>query len=224
MKRIQRVALVAAAAAHDFANSLTAISGLTDEAWEACRDNPAALESLKHLKGAVAAATERLQQARRLGPSPAPRRTVIDVGALVTATVAALQGTMGPKTVLRVESPLHPIALSADREALTRVLENLIFNARDAVSLHGGTVSVSVEVSDAGSLLLRVSDDGPGMPEATRSRIFEPFFTTKTHGTGLGLASVYNTVRAHEGRVVVETELGRGTTFTVELPLRAREG
>jgi CheY-like chemotaxis protein len=103
---------------------------------------------------------------------------------------------------------------------------NLVINARDALP-HGGTIRIRTEVSPdprdpARSVVrLAVADDGVGMSAEVQEHLFEPFFTTKERGkgTGLGLATVYGIVRRHGGRIDVASEPGRGSVFTIELPL-----
>jgi CheY-like chemotaxis protein/anti-sigma regulatory factor (Ser/Thr protein kinase) len=111
--------------------------------------------------------------------------------------------------------------VASDRTPLEQVVLNLVLNARDAMP-GGGTVHVRVARDDRrGVARLVVADDGIGMDEATRSRIFEPFFTTKApgQGTGLGLAVVQGIVIDLGGTVHVASQPGKGSTFTVELPL-----
>jgi signal transduction histidine kinase len=87
----------------------------------------------------------------------------------------------------------------------------------------GGRITLRVR-RDARMLVISVSDTGLGMDSVTRQQIFEPFFTTKPHGgTGLGLAIVFGSVRSAGGNISVESELGRGSTFTIELPILSAE-
>jgi CheY-like chemotaxis protein len=100
---------------------------------------------------------------------------------------------------------------------LREVFVNLIVNAVDAMP-EGGELSIRTERTDDFARLL-FTDDGTGMSEEVRERIFEPFYSTKgTHGTGLGLFVSYGIIERHRGRMSVESEVGHGTTFTVELP------
>jgi signal transduction histidine kinase len=103
--------------------------------------------------------------------------------------------------------------------ALEQVVMNLLFNARDAMPT-GGTVRIETGPgsSEADSIRLVVSDTGPGMPPEVLARLAEPFFTTKASGTGLSLSVSYAIIREHHGTIAVQSEPGRGTTFTLSFP------
>jgi signal transduction histidine kinase len=103
---------------------------------------------------------------------------------------------------------------------LHQVFLNLIVNAGQAIEA-SGTITVTTGAS-AGEIWIRFEDTGCGMPKEHLNRIFEPFFTTKPvgQGTGLGLSLSYSIVRRHGGRIEVESEVGRGSRFTIHLPVR----
>ncbi len=119
---------------------------------------------------------------------------------------------------------------------IDQVLMNLATNARDAMSSHGGSLTIRTQVTELGEtfkkthgfgktgtyIQLSVSDTGMGMEEKTMARIFDPFFTTKAvgKGTGLGLASVYGIIKQHGGYITVKSELLKGTTFEYTPPRR----
>jgi len=100
---------------------------------------------------------------------------------------------------------------------LTQVVSNLIFNAVEAMP-EGGRIAITT-TSDGGRVTMRVADTGTGMDEETRKRLFEPFFTTKETGQGLGTSIVFGIVSRHHGEVSVDSELGKGTVFTVTFPV-----
>ncbi len=106
-----------------------------------------------------------------------------------------------------------------NREVLKHIVINLTGNAIDAMP-DGGELSVSAESTDS-SLILKFSDTGTGIPEGNRESIFNPFFTTKKRGkgTGLGLYIVYSDIKRYGGEIAVQSEMGKGTVFTVTLPL-----
>jgi signal transduction histidine kinase len=107
-----------------------------------------------------------------------------------------------------------------DGTQMQQVLVNLVKNAMQAMT-RGGTLTLQTgETPD--HVWVSVADTGGGIPEEQISRIFEPFYTTKKKGTGLGLMIVQRIVRAHEGRIELESHVGRGTTFRVWLPLHER--
>jgi two-component system sensor histidine kinase PilS (NtrC family) len=124
-------------------------------------------------------------------------------------------------------------SMEGDEDLLHRVVSNLVLNAVQAAGA-GAQVTVQTGRSDARDLpggagienpvFLRVSDNGPGIPETVRPRLFEPFVTGRAAGggTGLGLAIVQRAVDAHRGVVFVQSAAGRGTTFTIHFPARAR--
>jgi two-component system, cell cycle sensor histidine kinase and response regulator CckA len=118
-----------------------------------------------------------------------------------------------------LELPASPVHVKLDPMQLEQVVVNLAVNARDAMP-RGGTLAIRVERPSAVVVRLVVSDTGVGMTEEVRARAFEPFFTTKPvgKGTGLGLALVFAVVRQNGGTVNVDSEPGRGTTFTIDFP------
>ena len=108
---------------------------------------------------------------------------------------------------------------SIDKDRINQVLLNLFFNALEAMEI-GGTLSVKADTDDEGkSILFQVSDTGHGISEENQSKVFDPYYTTKSTGTGLGLAIAHNIVEAHGGGIVVASKAGKGTTFTVRLPM-----
>jgi signal transduction histidine kinase len=109
--------------------------------------------------------------------------------------------------------------LMVDRHMMEQVLMNLILNAVQAMK-KGGVLTIRTSVVE-GVCRVEVSDTGSGIPPAVLPRIFDPFFTTKSEGegTGLGLSVSLGIVERHGGKILVESEVGKGTTFTLCLPL-----
>jgi two-component system, sporulation sensor kinase E len=121
------------------------------------------------------------------------------------------------KTKLEPRLPLAPL----DATQMQQVLVNLIKNAMQATT-KGGTLTLRTGEGSEG-VWLSVADTGGGIPQEQINRIFEPFFTTKKKGSGLGLMIVQRIVRAHGGRIELESDVGRGTTFRIWLPLHERK-
>ena len=121
------------------------------------------------------------------------------------------------KTKLEGHLPLAPL----DATQMQQVLVNLIKNAMQAMT-KGGTLTLRTSEGSEG-VWVSVADTGGGIPQEQINRIFEPFFTTKKKGSGLGLMIVQRIIRAHGGRIELESDVGRGTTFRIWLPLHERK-
>jgi nitrogen fixation/metabolism regulation signal transduction histidine kinase len=147
---------------------------------------------------------------------PAPEMQPVNFNQLVPETLRLFEAQLA-KAGIRASAQLDPALrpVEADAEQMTRVLRNLILNAVDAMP-EGGTLTVRTIALGAGARL-EVSDTGQGLTPEECERLFTPYYTTKTHGTGLGLAIVQSVVSDHKGRIAVESEKGKGTTFRIDL-------
>ncbi len=114
-------------------------------------------------------------------------------------------------------SPDLPPVLATPGE-LGQVFLNLVLNAVDAMP-EGGELRVSSQWAENGQLAVKFADNGCGIPPEYRDRIFDPFFSTKEDSTGLGLSISYNVIKRHKGEITIESKVGKGTTFTVWLPM-----
>ncbi|MGA3241083.1 MAG: ATP-binding protein [Bryobacteraceae bacterium] len=147
---------------------------------------------------------------------PAPEMHRIQLNGLAADTVQLF----GPQLtqahiVIRTELDPHLPVIMGDHEQLERVLRNLTLNAIDAMP-QGGTLTIRTAAHETG-VRLEVSDTGQGLTPEECARLFTPYYTTKTHGTGLGLAIVQSVISDHKGRISVESEPGKGSTFVIDL-------
>lgn len=110
-----------------------------------------------------------------------------------------------------------PVFISIDEQHMHEVFMNILHNAKDAMP-DGGAITITTSI-EGDFFRIDFKDSGAGMPEEAKQKIFEPFFTTKEKGTGLGLSICYGIVKAHNGQIRFDSELGKGTTFTITLPL-----
>src|ERR1043166_2475241 len=152
----------------------------------------------------------------------APQFKPASLNDVVQKTLTLLQPeldnrALNVKTRLARQLPITPI----DPTQIQQVLVNLIKNALHAMT-KGGTLTLQTGEGTDG-VWVSVADTGGGIPQEQINRIFDPFFTTKKKGTGLGLMIVQRIVRAHGGRIDLESQVGRGTTFRVWLPLHERK-
>jgi len=232
-QRLDSLGVLAGGIAHDFNNLLAGVLGNA----ELLRDR-ATTDEDKEIAEAVITAGQRAAALTRqmlayAGQRDLGRREPVDLGHLVRELRALLDATLSKKAEL--ELAVDPgVFVLGDRVTLGQVVMNLLTNASDALGESPGRITVRLRhVSEVDArwdqaqgatvgpgrwVLLEVEDSGSGMDEPTRGRVFEPFFSMKERGHGLGLAACLGIVRAHGGAVLVESELGRGSRFSVVLP------
>jgi signal transduction histidine kinase len=219
------LAQLAAGVAHDFRNLLTVVLG-QGELLRARRDVPAEVQHhAKQIIGAsergIALVKELLEFAR---PGDRPP-TVIDLASAIAEFLPVLHAAVGSRFEICYSHPQNLGQVLIDKNQFTRLLLNLVVNARDAMP-DGGRIEIrltAVKLTGNPSytgrfVLLEVCDHGAGMDEATQQRIFEPFFTTKSKGTGLGMAVVRQVVDRAGGLIRVDSAHGRGTKVRVFFP------
>ncbi len=234
-QKMEAIGTLAGGIAHDFNNILGAVLGNVDLMRDDLDPSHPAWESLLEVRQASLRARDLVRQilafSRR---GEAPRRAMA-MGPVIDEAVRLIRASL-PRTVTieaRLEESCPPVV--ADASQLHQVVLNLGTNAFQSMPRRDGRIDVELEAVLVEATLaerhpdlrpgrwvrLAVRDTGAGMDAATRERIFEPFFTTKApgEGTGLGLAVVHGIVKAHGGAVVVDSELGQGTTFAIYLPI-----
>jgi PAS domain S-box-containing protein len=234
-QRLEALGRLAGGVAHDFNNMLTAIRGYAELL---VGDPNAGSSTREHAARIVQAAEQAADLPRQLlafGRKQILEPAIVNLNDVVSSIGGLLEHVIsGSITVDIAATAPGPWAL-ADRSQLEHALVNLALNASDAMPSGGRlevrTANVTIDEHDAtepdarpGSyVVIRVTDTGVGMDDETRSRAFEPFFTTKheKEGSGLGLSSVYGTVAQSGGFVLLETEVGVGTTFSLYLPCAA---
>jgi PAS domain S-box-containing protein len=237
--KMEAVGRLTGGIAHDFNNLLTVILGGVEMARASV---PAAyteahgdLQSIRLAAESGAALIRKLLSfSRREALTLEP----LDLGAVVTDHAVMLRRLLPESLALDLDAPAGLGEVSGDVVAIEQILLNLATNARDAM-VGGGTIRITLRRLDAAEVLaespgeaarhtqpgewieLAVADSGSGMDADTKARVFEPFFTTKppSVGTGLGLAVVYGLVRQLQGRILIESERGVGTTVRVFFPL-----
>ncbi|MFO0684811.1 MAG: ATP-binding protein [Sandaracinus sp.] len=231
-QKMEAVGRLAGGVAHDFNNLLTIIGSGLELVEDVGAGDPEVAAALTDAQQARQRASELTRGLLALGRKQTLDRTPTDVVAVIDVVerMVARLGGAKVRLVRRVEPGVGRVL--ADRGQLEQVLLNLAINACDAMA-DGGTLTTSVELdlldaARADALRLppgtyvrvSVTDTGSGIDAATRASIFEPFFTTKPagKGTGLGLAIAHGIVTQHGGAIEVESEPGRGSTFSVLLP------
>ncbi len=203
--------------AHDLKNAITALSMLSESALKNFEDREFQRDALTTVAQTVNRMKALLGRVRE-APAPHPlRREPVDLATLARDAASPVVHS----DRIRLVTELAPLSISADGEALTKVIQNLVTNAVQAID-GPGTVVLRTYAED-GRAVMSVTDTGCGMSdEFVRTSLFAPSSSTKQDGWGIGLYHVKGLVEAHGGTIDVSSKEGSGTTFSVRLPIEAR--
>ncbi len=232
-QKLEGIGQLAGGIAHDFNNLLTVINGYSELMLQTLPPSHPVRAHVEQIREAGKRAASLTQQILAFSRRQTLAPVIFNLNDAVTNMEKLLRRLIGEHIAL-VTSPDPALGyVKADQGQIEQVVMNLAVNARDAMP-NGGTLTIetrNVELDESFTrshlsiqpgphVKLSVRDTGCGMDAATQARIFEPFFTTKEpgEGTGLGLATVYGIVKQSGGTVWVESETGRGSTFSVYLP------
>jgi PAS domain S-box-containing protein len=233
-QKMEAIGSLAGGVAHDFNNLLTVIRGYNELLISKLSKNDPLVVSVKQIDKAAERAESLTRQLLAFSRRQILKPSVIDLNELFNEMEKMLRRIIGEDiNFLTVLDPQLG-KIKADRGQIEQVIMNIVVNARDAM-IEGGKLTVETQnvylddkyvqnhppVETGEYVLLAISDSGLGMDRETQAHIFEPFFTTKEtgKGTGLGLATVYGIVKQSGGFVWVYSELNKGTTFKIYLPM-----
>jgi PAS domain S-box-containing protein len=231
-QRMETIGRLTGGIAHDFNNLLTVVMGNSEAMADELAD-PGLREQAEQILHAAQRAAELTSGLLAFGRQQSLSPRSFDLNQMLAKAEGLIGRTIGGNLDFSVETAPDLLAVYADPAQTESAILNLCLNARDAMP-HGGTLTIRCENLRIGNRMrqrypdarpgdyvaIRVSDTGTGMSPEVIAKIFEPFFTTKDprRGTGLGLSVVYGFVKQSEGFMDVETEVGKGTTFSVCLP------
>jgi nitrogen-specific signal transduction histidine kinase len=233
-QKMEAVGRLAGGVAHDFNNLLTAIIGYCQLALDQIDPRASLYQDIKEAMRAGDRAAAVTRQLLSFSRKQFLQPRFVDVNAIVMDVERLLRRLIGEDIELATSLGKDLPSVLIDPGQLEQVIVNLSVNARDAMP-HGGSLGIETSITelDAGYcrlhpettpgpyLLLAITDSGTGMTEDVKAHLFEPFFTTKEvgKGTGLGLATVHGILKQSNGHINVYSELGRGTTFKIYLPV-----
>ena len=232
-ENLRSLGQMASGIAHDFNNALSPIIGFSELMLQAPAVLADTAKVTKYLQVINSAGQDAANVVRRMREFGRQRPTdqdfqSIDLPKVIHQTILLTQPRWKDQAQaagrsIRIDTDVPPVPPIVGVESeLRELLTNLIFNAVDALA-DTGTITVSV-AADGDAVRLSVRDTGGGMTEEVRRRCLEPFFTTKgKQGTGLGLSMVYGIVQRHNGTLDIASEVGRGTTVSIRLPIQSTQ-
>lgn len=214
-EKMSTVGYLSAGMAHEIRNPLNSIA-LYAQILRGEHDDAERLECLDKIEQEIRRIDGILNKLLDLVKRPRFLISDVRIDQVLESILEVLRARIEMNGILvEKEFRVVPPLLRVDRDEIEQVFTNLIINAIEEMP-DGGVLKVVLE-SAQGHIVVRISDTGKGIPGENMSRIFDPFFTTKVSGTGLGLSVVLRIVRTHEGRIEVESEEGKGATFSVFL-------
>ena len=239
-QKLESLGVLAGGIAHDFNNLLMGVLGNASLAMMDLDGESRAGKYVKRIENATLRASELTQQ--MLAYSGKGRFLIgrLKLDHLVEEMTNLLNTAVSKKIDLHYNFSKRLPLIRADLTQVRQVIMNLITNASEAIGDNPGQIQISTGVVDVDReyltstyleddvepgryVFFSVQDSGEGMDEQTKNRIFDPFFTTKITGRGLGLAAVMGIIRGHQGAIKVESQVGKGTTFTVLFPAEGQD-
>ncbi|MBI5542304.1 MAG: response regulator [Deltaproteobacteria bacterium] len=224
-EKLAAVGQLAAGVAHEINNPLGGILAFTQLMQRDPGRAKSDLETLRDIEHAALRCKRIVESLLKFSRRAPQGKLVFDVNKAVEDAVVLFKAQLKskPKAHLRQEISAEPLRIEGDANQIEQVVLNLLVNALQALKAGEGTVGVCTCVAEDGAVEIKVEDDGMGILPEVRARLFEPAFTTKPpgEGTGFGLAISWSIAESHGGSIEVDSEAGRGSVFTLRLPLAA---
>jgi PAS domain S-box-containing protein len=234
-EKMEAVGQLAGGIAHDFNNQLAGVIGYADMLREEVSDNPHLSHYVDNIINAARRAADLTNKLLAFSRKGNYLTIPVEIHKIIGEVVSLLRRSIHKNIHIKQELNAKRTIIMGDPTQLQNALLNLALNARDAMP-DGGELTFATDITELNEeycrsnpheiypgqyLQISVTDSGTGIDEQTRQHMFEPFYTTKEEGkgTGMGLAAVSGTVKTHKGSINVCSELGRGTTMTMHLPL-----
>ncbi|AVQ07146.1 TPA: two-component system VirA-like sensor kinase [Xanthomonas vasicola pv. zeae] len=226
-RRMETLGTMASGISHNFNNIVGAIRGNAEIALSKLDPHSPASEHLLEISHTTAHAYDLIESILSFGRVQNYNVQPVELNVLLQGAVSLLSVSLPSTVTIDLQQEQEPLHAMGNPAQLQQVILNLASNAAQAMDMRG-TVTIQLSAAKGSTAhgtpgriaQLRVSDHGIGIPPDRLDRIFDLFFTTRNGGTGLGLATVRKIIDNHEGRIEVDSALGVGTTFVVELPLR----
>jgi len=230
IRKLESVGILAGGIAHDFNNLLTAILGNINLARLSTQGDIPLDKLLSQAEKASLRAQNLTQQLLTFSKGGEPVRQTTDLCQIISDNATFI--LRGSSVDYQFNAPQDLWLVNIDPGQIGQVIQNIILNARQAMETEGGHIEIVAkncqnctenEVLADSCVHVTISDNGPGMPHDVLDRIFDPYFTTKDKGSGLGLAICHSIIKKHEGLLLAHSEVGKGTVFTLKLPVSQQD-
>ncbi|OKY74657.1 MAG: hypothetical protein BM485_12505 [Desulfobulbaceae bacterium DB1] len=229
-QKLESVGIFAGGIAHDFNNLLTAILGNISLAKMFLQPNDPVFKRLEMTEKASQQAKGLTQQLLTFSKGGAPIKKITSIADLIRDSSSFILRGANIRCEFQLAEDLWP--LEVDEGQLSQVTQNLTINACQAMP-DGGVLTISTAnyIADEGNCLglrpgryvqIAFTDQGSGIPPENITKIFDPYFSSKQSGSGLGLAVAYSIIKKHDGSITADSEIGRGSTFSIYLPASAK--
>ncbi len=225
-EKLASLGRLASGVAHEINSPLTGILTFSHLLMRKLKDNPELQKELELIVRETTRVSTIVRGLLDFARESKPQKRPCNINELILHTLSLVerQSVFQNIRIVKNLDPQVPIIL-LDANQIQQVFMNILLNAADAMATGGSLTISSSPVPGDSFVRVNFSDTGCGIPEENLNRIFDPFFTTKADkkGTGLGLAVSYGIIDRHRGRIEVQSEIDRGTTFTIQLPVEASE-
>ncbi len=224
--KLATIGELAAGVRHEINGPLTIIkaylSRLKKEDYEASEHEDYILKSLDKIESSATQIENIVKGLRTFARKDGQGLILFDLSEVLSDCVLMIEEIYDHYGIsVSFESSVEKLQVKGSPGQIQQVVMNLLTNARDALE-ESEVKEIKISLSTQGDkAIIEVSDSGPGMSEAIKNKIFEPYFTTKKYvkGSGLGLSLSFNFIKEHGGNISIDSEIGQGTTFKIEIPL-----
>ena len=239
-QKMESLGVMAGGVAHDFNNILMSILGNTELAQRKLPADSQANDYLARIEISAKRASDLANQMLTYSGKGMFAIKPVNINSIVTEIVHLIGVSISKKIKLDLNLTSKTIFINADETQMRQLIMNLVINAAEAIDKDFGIITISTgqmnrsandlketvfpnNLEDGKVSFISVTDNGCGMDKDTKLKIFDPFFTTKFTGRGLGMAAVLGIIRSHKGTISVDSQLGKGSTFTILLPLSQKQ-
>ena len=237
-QKIESIGTLTGGVAHDFNNILNVIIGNTELSLEDIPIFHPAYSLIAEIKKAAIKATSIIKQLLSFSRNADPEMKPIDIVFVISDTLKMLRSIIPTTIDIQKKFLINSQTIMADPVQINQIVMNLCINAHHSMEKDGGIIEIYIknitidkansdwpDVSSGRYVNVIISDTGPGMNQAILDKIFDPYFTTKEvgKGSGLGLAVVHGIVKSHKGSISVESQPGKGTSFSIIFPISEKK-